>query len=259
MSVRSEPTTVPTAAMAAIDVNAPVPTASNEHVAATISAAQSADSSLGDANTLSTSHPDHPLRRSFVTSIRATLGDLCLRKAKGTWAPSSEALRSMLQQKKFVDLGGSAEMSGDLKSIVLHNMTLASVKSDFDVPIGMKITGVDNSTFSLTGEAYSAIVPPKHESTTARRLQEDDVALGERFFLDSSPIRFDSTTHYDCVCACVSACSAYEFSRKFPGYTADNLTEKGIHEVAARRFCLIAADHTIVSAVSVTRRASKVL
>lgn len=181
MSVRSEPTTVPTAAMAAIDVNAPVPTASNEHVAATISAAQSADSSLGDANTLSTSHPDHPLRRSFVTSIRATLGDLCLRKAKGTWAPSSEALRSMLQQKKFVDLGGSAEMSGDLKSIVLHNMTLASVKSDFDVPIGMKITGVDNSTFSLTGEAYSAIVPPKHESTTARRLQEDDVALAYEF------------------------------------------------------------------------------
>ena len=41
-----------------------------------------------------------PLRRTFVTNIRASLGDLCLRKAKGTWAPSPEALRSMLQQKK---------------------------------------------------------------------------------------------------------------------------------------------------------------
>jgi hypothetical protein len=26
-----------------------------------------------------------------------------------------------------------------------------------------------------------------------------------------------------------------------PGYTADNLTEKGVHEVTARRFVLVAA------------------
>ena len=92
-----------------------------------------------------------------MTNIRASLGDLCLRKAKGTWAPSADALRAMLQQKKFVDLSGSAELSGDLKSVVLHSMTLASVKSDFDVPVGVKLTGVDNSTYSLTGESYSAI------------------------------------------------------------------------------------------------------
>ena len=36
-------------------------------------------------------------------------------------------------------------------------MTLSAVKSDFEVPIGLKISGVDNSTFSLTGEAYSHI------------------------------------------------------------------------------------------------------
>jgi len=66
-------------------------------------------------------------------------------------------------------------------------MTLASVKSDFDVPVGVKLTGVDNSTYSLTGENYSAIIGPNTESNTARVLQKDDVAL------------------------------AYEFSRKFPG------------------------------------------
>merc|ERR1719359_2227190 len=43
---------------------------------------------------------------------------------------------------------------------------------------------------------------------------------------------------------------AYEFARKFPGYTAENLDTKGIHEVAARRFCLVAADHPLVSAIS---------
>ena len=57
-------------------------------------------------------------------------------------------------------------------------MTLSSVKSDFEIPLGLKITGVDNSTFSLTGEAYSHIVAPKTESTAARVLQKDDVALG---------------------------------------------------------------------------------
>ena len=39
------------------------------------------------------------------------------------------------------------------------------------------------------------------------------------------------------------ACAAYEFAKKFPGYTSDNLAEKGIHEVNARRFVLVAADH----------------
>ena len=158
MSIRSEPAPVPpTAQMAGMEIAPTAIPAGNDHVTATINAAQSADASLGEANSLSTNHPDHPLRRTFVTNIRASLGDLCLRKAKGTWAPSAEALRSMLQQKKFTDLAGSAEMSGDLKSVVLHSMTLSSVKSDFDVPIGLKLTGVDNTTFSLTGEAYSHI------------------------------------------------------------------------------------------------------
>jgi len=100
------------------------------------------------------------------------------------------------------------------------------------------------------------------ESNTARTLQKDDVSL------------------------------AYEFARKFPGYTSQNIAEKGVHEVTlphliqpidstkrhqasvhgilptnpflaslthrssacsqvqARRFCLIASDHPIVSAVS---------
>jgi len=155
-----------------------------------------------------------------VTNIRASLADLALRKTKGTWAPSNEALRSMLQSKKFVDLSGSAESTGDLKSIVLHSMTLSSVTSDFDVPVGVKMTGVDNQTYSLTGEAYSCIAQPKTSTTAARVLQKDDVGL------------------------------AYEFARKFPGYTAENLTEKGIHEVQARRFCLVAADHPLVSAIS---------
>ena len=191
-----------------------------DHVNATIFAAQTADTTLGEANSISTNHPDHPLRRTLVCNIRASLADLCLRKQKGTWAPTGEALRSILQQRRFTALDGTAEATGDLKSIVLHNLKLAAVSSDFSVPVGMRVTGVDNSTYSVTGESFSTIVAPHTATSAERTLQSDDVAL------------------------------AYEFARKFPGYTADNLTEKGIHEVSARRFCLIAADHPIVSAIS---------
>ena len=124
-----------------IDLNTPATHAimtapsqmANDHVNATISAAQNADSALGEANNLSTNHPEHPLKRTVVATIRASLGDLCLRKQKATWSPSAEALKSILQQKRFTSLSGTAEQSGDLKSIVLHNMALTSVSSDFKI------------------------------------------------------------------------------------------------------------------------------
>lgn len=34
------------------------------------------------------------------------------------------------------------------------------------------------------------------------------------------------------------------------GYTAENLADKGVHEVSQRRFVLVSADHPIVSAIS---------
>lgn len=64
------------------------------------------------------------------------------------------------------------------------------------------------------------IVLPNSQNSNERNLQSDDVSL------------------------------AYEFAKKFPGYTAENLAKKGIHPVAQRRFVLVAADHPIVSAIS---------
>jgi hypothetical protein len=104
-----------------------------DHVNATISAAQNADAALGEANTISTNSPHCPLKRTVAVNIRASLGDLCLRKQKSTWAPSAEALRTIMQQRKFTDLSGTTEAHGDLKSVVLHSMTLSNVSSDFDV------------------------------------------------------------------------------------------------------------------------------
>tara|TARA_B100001173_G_scaffold265829_1_gene241073 strand:- start:5755 stop:6780 length:1026 start_codon:yes stop_codon:yes gene_type:complete len=202
------------------DINLTGPGAVAADALATINAAQQSDSPLSEANEYNVSSPTNPLTRSIVVGVRASLDDLCLRKATSVWAPSTEALKSMFQQKRFTDLAGSSQASGDLKSIVLHAISVSNVKSTFPITLGTHITGVDNKTFSITGESFSHIVLPEHASTMSTKLQEDDVTM------------------------------AYEFGRKFPGYTSENLMEKGIHEVNARKFCLVAADHPLVAAIS---------
>ena len=99
-------------------------------------------------------------------------------------------------------------------------MKLQHVKSSFPLAVGAEISAVDNDCFSSTGKPFSFIALANAESSTEKTLQEDDISL------------------------------AYEFAQKFPGYTADNLSEKGIHEVGVRRFVLVSADHPIVSAIS---------
>jgi len=76
-----------------------------------------------------------------------------------------------------MDLGGSAENQGDLKSVVLHKMTLAAHKSTFPVALGVRMTGVDDSCYSQTGESYSMIAMPNADSHTGRVLQEDNTEL----------------------------------------------------------------------------------
>ena len=98
-------TSVSAAAAANAGVVMPAPTnvaADEQHLAA--------------ANDFHNSSPEHPLQRTVVVNIRASLSDLCLRKAKATWTPpSADATKSIFQQKKFVDLMGTAESQGDLK------------------------------------------------------------------------------------------------------------------------------------------------
>lgn len=87
----------------------------SEQMAAAISDAQPNDAALHEGSNFSTANAENPLHRTVVVSIRASLNDLCLQKRKSTWAPSSEAMRSIMQSKKFTALDGSAEAQGDLK------------------------------------------------------------------------------------------------------------------------------------------------
>ena len=112
---------------------------------------------LGEGNGFAVASPENPLKRNLVVSIKASLNDFCLQRSRATWAPSQEALRSIFQQKRFTSLEGSAEQMGDLKSIVLHNLRVTHVKSTFPCSLGARICGVDDATYSSTGEAFSTI------------------------------------------------------------------------------------------------------
>lgn len=103
------------------------------------------------------------------------------------------------RQKRFTNLEGAAEPMGDLKvrlpprhchthhtlsvhpvlvqSVVLHDMKATHIKSTFPCSLGARVTGVDDKTYSSTGEAFSAIVLPMAESTRDKALQSDDVSL----------------------------------------------------------------------------------
>lgn len=69
--------------------------------AALLNDAASTEAGLGEGNSFCVATPDNPLKRQLVVSIRASLNDLCLQNSKGTWSPSSEALKQIFQQKKL--------------------------------------------------------------------------------------------------------------------------------------------------------------
>lgn len=74
------------------------------------------------------------------------------------------------------------------QSVVLHQMDMASQKSTFPIALGVRITGVDDATFSQTGEAYSAISLPNADTHVSRTLQQDDTALAyEASFTTQTP------------------------------------------------------------------------
>ena len=175
MSIRSEPKTMSagmhnalmippevmrTAAAATADAPVSAPTGQELALAGANTGAL-ADQQYAAANDFNTTNAAHPLKRTVVVNIRASLNDLCLKKSRATWAPpSAEATRAIFQQRKFTDLQGTSEAQGDLKSVVLHKMAVSSQRNTFPIALGVRIAGVDDATYSQTGEAYSTVALP---------------------------------------------------------------------------------------------------
>ena len=168
-------------------------------LASAIGEAADPELDLAEGSNYAVASAENHLTRQLAVSIRASLSELSLNKGKSTWKPSKEAVSAILKQARFTALDGSAEKQGDLSSVVLHSLSMDHSKSTFPVPLGARISGVDENVFSSTGEAFSTVVLSNSESTASRVLQEDDVSL------------------------------SYDFSKRFPGYTADNITLSLIH------------------------------
>lgn len=211
MSVRTDP-------RKPVAGNAPGP-GSQAHLdtVATISAAQDADGAHNEAADFNTATAENPLSRTVSVSFRASMNDLCLRKQRSTWAPTTEALQSIFRQKRFTNLQGASELSGDLKSVVLHQISLESVSSTFPVSVGTQVTAVDNSTFSITGASFANIVAPNASSNTAVTLQKDDVSLAyEASVADSTPLVAAQPLGSAPSSSSDSAPACWQFARKFP-------------------------------------------
>lgn len=175
---------------------------------------------LGEGATgFQVANSNHPLNRKVTVGIRATLGELTTNSIKAQWAPGNEQLRGIYQHKKFTSLTGEAEKLGDLKSVVVHKISASNVNSTFPIAVGAKIHGVEEKHYSSVGTPYSMIVMPNQKNQNSTTLQEEDVSV------------------------------AYDFAKRYPGYSAENLETNGIHAVPQRRFVLVSAGHPLVTAI----------
>ena len=128
-----------------------------------------------------TASQDNPLKRNVVVSIRSTLAELSRNAGLGNWQPSTDQLKAIYQQKQFTNLNGESAMQGDLKSVVLHSVGANSVLSTFPIALGARISGVEETTFSSLGAAFSMVVMPEAHNTTPHNLQRDDVSIAYDF------------------------------------------------------------------------------
>lgn len=173
----------------------------------------------GEGRSFNTTNIAAPLTRRVVASVRATLADLCNSRARASWSPTEEQLKSIFQNSQFVNLKGETARTGDLRHTVLHSVCAKQVKSDFPISLGVNITGVDALTYSHTGAAYSTIVLPHADNSNERVLQSESPEV------------------------------AYDFMARYPGYTSSNIDTNGVISGTQHGFMLISSEHPIVQAI----------
>ena len=74
-------------------------------------------------------------------------------------------------------------------------MTLDAHKSTFPIALGVRMTGVDDASFSQTGESYSMIAMPNADSHVSRVLQEDNTDLAYEALSRLEPLTRVHTAH----------------------------------------------------------------
>lgn len=108
-------------------------------------------------------------------------------------------------------------------------MALRSQQSNFPVALGVRISGVDDSTYSQTGEAFSTIALPEMNTHTELSLQEDDTALVSFSELNTTFYHHSSHTHTHSLCTLV-CCAGVRIRKEVSRvHCRQPLREGGVH------------------------------
>ena len=84
-----------------------------------------------DGTSLRSNQPTEPLIRTLNVNIRGNLSEMTSNPSLSVWQPTQEALTTMFQKAKYTNLKGNMENKGDLKSVILHSVSVKAVQSDF--------------------------------------------------------------------------------------------------------------------------------
>jgi len=167
-----------------------------------------------------TASKDRPLERKLSVNIQSTLGALALDKAAAEWRPSENACNRIFKHSVFTNLEGQTASVGSLDSSVLHKVSVLESKSTFPVAVGYNVFGCSENTYNVNGDSFTSTIAPDSHNTSEKVLLEQ-----------------------------ANEC-AYAFSARFPGYTASNISTKGVHRVASSGFVLLSPEHPVVSTLS---------
>jgi len=150
-----------------------------------------------------------PQSRNLCFSMESVLKQFCSNQEVSIWSPTESTCNSIFKNTQFDSLSGSTKMVGDTKAAIVHDIILTESQNTSSFPVGLNITNVDEQFYSRTGKSFARILLPNSTNTSPIVLQENNVDV------------------------------AYAFNEQFPGYTAENVSTKGVHPVNDRRFYLV--------------------
>lgn len=193
------------------------------------------DVSMGDVTSgdksavLPTQDPDNPLHRKVDAYVRANLAELSNDPKASVWSLSESQLESVFKPTRYTSANANVKVTGQLASTVVHSIDAIAMKSTFPIQLGVKILGVDNTTFSSIGNPYSMIVMSETSSNIPIELQKEDVSV------------------------------AYDFARRFPGYNAHNLRHHNVTPVPQRNMFFVDKGHPIVSVIQASTQSMQTM
>jgi len=125
------------------------------------------DLTTEDSAKFSLQQPNDPLTRTLNVNIKGNLSDLTGNPSLSVWQPTVEALNTIFQQSKYHNLKGDMAKKGDLKSVILHSISVKAVQSDF--PFGKRQTFC---VFFCEEPAYASTDVCVYDSLRSRRRQD---------------------------------------------------------------------------------------